>query len=144
MAGLTEAGEGYEGVVIIPLVVELPDGLYELQVHVNFKEVPAEDRMELVRTHCKNLLEMVRMEEEERQQQQTQDQDLPGSGDGNLDPPQEPPSDWNDNEEDQVPNRTYPPQEPLSDWSDNEEDRAPNIQDRTWYDWDSEDHPREE
>jgi hypothetical protein len=36
-----------------------------------------------------------------------------------------------------------PPQEPTSDWSDNEEDRVPNIPDRAWNDRDSEDHPRE-
>jgi hypothetical protein len=103
-------------------VVELPDGLYELEVHVNLKAVAAEDRMEVARTHCDNLLEMVRMEEEEQQQQQPQDQDLQGSEDGNPVPPQEPPSDW----------------------SDSEEERVPNIPDRTWYDWDSEDRPREE
>jgi hypothetical protein len=153
MPGLTAATDEREDteevVTIVPFCVELEDGLYEVHVHLNLSEVAPEDRWSMVRTQCQNLLDMLRTEdsqdeEEERGAEIEQPQPQPPRDEREQDwrQPQDLVQDWTWADRDGDPPR-YPPGPP-SDWSDNEEDRRPNIPDRDWYDWDSEDHPREE
>jgi hypothetical protein len=136
MSGL--AREGLEEVVLIPLCVQLPDGLHEVQIHLNLREVAAEDGWEMMRTQCRNILDMLRTEENEGEEQQQQPQDW---RDQDWRQPQDLVQDWTWADRDGNPD---PPRGPPSDWSDNEEDRVPIILDRDWYDWDSEVHRSEE
>ena len=141
-------GDDLEEVVIVPFCVELEDGLYEVHVHLNLREVAAEDRWKMVRTQCQNLLDMLmedRQEaaeekEGEEELEQPQPQQPRDEREQDWRQPQDLVQDWTWADRDGDPPR-HPPGPP-SDWSDNEEDRRPNIPDDVaWYDWDTEDHP---